>query len=102
MITKKDMEVKEKLPTKEERKKEQEQRDKDNADIKALKELLMEFVNEKILPLDIPISTVEEVLTSMVKPLLTIHKAKSRQFANYLKAKKELEMTPINKLEYVE
>lgn len=102
MLEKKDLEFKEKLPNKEERKKEQEEREKMNADILILKDILVKFVNEQIIPLDIPISTVEEAVQTLMKPILTIHKAKSKQFAAYLEAKRVLEETPIKDLVYVE
>lgn len=102
MLDKKDLEFHEKLPSKEERQKEKEERDKMNADILTLKDILVKFVNEQIIPLDIPISTVEEAVQTLLKPILTIHKAKSKQFAAYLEAKRVLEETPIKDLEYVE
>lgn len=102
MLEKKDMEFHEKLPSKEERAKEKAERDKMNADITKLKDILMKFVNEEIIPLDIPISTVEEAIQTLMKPILTIHKAKSKQFAAYLEAKRVLEETPIKDLVYVE
>lgn len=101
-MTEKDLEFREKLPTKEEREKEKQEREKMNSDIKILKEKLFNFIKNEIIPLDIPISTVEEALNTLVRPILTIHKAKSKQFAAYLEAKRILEETPIKDLEYVD
>lgn len=101
-MTEKDLEFNEKLPSKEEREKEKQEREKMNADIKILKEKLFNFIKNEIIPLDIPISTVEEALNTLVRPILTIHKAKSKQFAAYLEAKRILEETPIKDLEYVD
>jgi len=98
MIDKKDLEFHEKLPSKEERAKEKAERYKMNNDILTLKDILVKFVNEQIIPLDIPISTVEEAVQTLLKPILTIHKAKSKQFAAYLEAKRVLEETPIKDL----
>ena len=102
MLTEKDLNYQEKLPSKEEREKEKQERDKMNADIRILKEILVKFVNEQIIPLDIPISTVEEAIKTLINPILTIHKAKSKQWAAYLEAKRVLEETPIKDLEYVD
>lgn len=102
MITEKDLTYNEKLPSKEERERDKAERDKMNADIHKLKEILVKFINEQIIPLDIPISTVEEALNTIIRPILTIHKAKSKQFAAFLEAKRVLEETPIKDLEYVD
>lgn len=101
-MTEKDLEFHEKLPNKEEREKEKQEREKMNADIQILKGKLFNFIKNEIIPLDIPISTVEEALNTLVRPILTIHKAKSKQFAAYLEAKRILEETPIKDLEYVD
>jgi len=98
MIDKKDLEFHEKLPSKEERAKEKAERYKMNNDILTLKDILVKFVNEQIIPLDIPISTVEEAVQTLLNPILTIHKARSKQFAAYLEAKRVLEETPIKDL----
>jgi hypothetical protein len=102
MIEEKHLNYQEKLPTKEEREKEKKEREKMNADIQVLKSKLLKFVNEEIIPLDIPISTVEEALKTLMNPILTIHKARSKQFADYLEAKRILEETPIKDLIYVD
>ena len=102
MLTEKDLNYQEELPSKEEREKEKQERDKMNADIRILKEILVKFVNEQIIPLDIPISTVEEAIKTLINPILTIHEAQSKQWAAYLEAKRVLEETPIKDLEYVD
>jgi hypothetical protein len=102
MLTEKDLTYKEKLPTKEEREKEKQERDKMNSDIMKIKDVLVKFINDEIIPLDIPISTVEEALKTLVNPIITIHKTKSKQFAAYLEARRVLEETPIKDLEYVD
>ena len=102
MLSEKDMEYQEKLPSKDERKKINDQQNKDMADAKILKELCREFVNEKLIPLAIPVFLVEEVVTTVMKPLITIHKAKSMKYQEYLKAKAAMEEENMNEIEYVE
>ena len=102
MLSEKDMEYQEKLPNKEERKAIKDQQDKDMSDAKIIKDLCREFVNEKLIPLAIPVFLVEEVVTTVMKPLLEIHKSKSKKFAEYLKAKAAMEEENINEIEYVE
>ena len=102
MLEKKDMEVQDKLPSKEERKAMQAQQEKDAADAGIIKELCREFVNEKLIPLAIPVFLVEEVVTTVMKPLITIHKAKSVKYQEYLKAKAAMEEENMNEIKYVE
>lgn len=102
MINPKDLEYKEKLPTKEERKAAQAQQEKDKADVQILKNLCLEFLNDKLLTLDIPVFLVEEMVPQLLTAQIKIHKAKSAKYEDYIKAKSAWEEESIKDIKYVE
>jgi biopolymer transport protein ExbD len=101
MLEAKDMEYQEKLPSKEERKAINLQQEEDVKNTQIIKELCREFVNEKLISLAIPVFLVEEIVDTVMKPLITIHKAKSLKYQEYLKAKEAMETENMNEIEYV-
>ncbi len=97
-----DFEYKEKVPTREERKREREQRAKDQKDLVRLKAICYKFVEEQLVPLSIPISTVIEAVPELVRTILSIHRAKSKKFEAYLKAKEDMELENICSIVYAD
>lgn len=63
-----------------------------------MKDLVMEFFNEKIIPSDIPISLVEEYMMNYFRASLAIYKSKTEQFKKYMEARDALDLTPIKDL----
>lgn len=102
MLKPQDLEPQNKLPSKDERKAMKAQQEKDAADVQILKNLCLEFLNDKLLSLDIPVFLVEEMVPQVLTAQIKIHKAKSVKYAQYIKAKSAWEEESIKDIKYVE
>ena len=78
-----------KLPSKDERKKDKETREELNGYITEMKTKLELFLVEQILPSQMPIDIVEEI-PDLLKSLISIYKGKSVEWKEYLKAKRKM------------
>lgn len=91
-----------KLPNKEERKKEelwlQEKNEKRIKEIKKLQDVCEEFFNETILDLDIPFGVVEQHLSEFMRTYCVIYKAGSTKKKEADKLYREVVETPIKEL----
>lgn len=63
-----------------------------------MKDLMMEFFNDKIIPTGIPITLVEEYFSTYFRASVAIYKVKSKEWDAYIKAKEAYELTPIKDL----
>lgn len=90
---------KETLPSKQERKDNKQKEDEAQINKEQLRILTTEFINDKIIPLNIPMYQIEEHIPILIKTLLNINKTMSTKFKAFLDAKSELENTNINEFE---
>ena len=86
-----------KLPSKEERKKMKEEQENIEAMAKAIKAKLEKFVIDEILPSDIPVNFIEEI-PELLKNLIKIYYTDSKEWADFLAARKKIYETPFNQL----
>ena len=95
----KDLEVKkDRLPNKEERKEIKKLEEEAQKNKTVLRDLCLEFFNEKLAVLDIPFYQVEEHVPVLIRTLFSMNKSMSKEFEVFLEAKKNLEETNISEL----
>ena len=87
-----------KLPNKEERAKMKAEQDKNETDAKELKRLCKEFIDEKIVILDMPASVIVDAVPELTKAILKVYTAKTKQHQAYLDAKHTYEDTSFKDL----
>lgn len=63
-----------------------------------MKEIMMEFFNDKVLPSGVPLTLLEEYFYNYFRASLTIYKTKSQEWKDYITAKEKLDLTPLDKL----
>ncbi len=98
MLKEKDLNYQEPVLNKQQRAELKKAQEKDQKDAKVVKEKCLKFFNEELATLDIPLYLVDEVVKASFNVLFSIHKNKSKQYSEYLKAKANLEETNMNKL----
>jgi 6-phosphogluconate dehydrogenase (decarboxylating) len=97
-LSEQDMIPHEKLPSKAERKADKNAQDKADKEVEVIKNLLKEFVNEKIIPLDVPVSTILDAVPQLLTALIKIYATKSTAYGGYLTAKRKYEETAMKDL----
>ncbi len=86
------------LPTKDERKAQKAEAAEYDRQVGEIKEMLREFVNEKIIPSDIPVSVVLDAVPQLLTALIKVYATKSTAYTAHLKAKRAYEETSMKDL----